>query len=170
MNKKITFWWFDDRWFGDWEAYAGYPPDGQHVIRAENSSCKRPGIIDNADILDKAAVDKLLPDLQEGRDFKLLSEDAWKYLHDLYGGGPVITRRVVIAKGRPVVEVYQMTLQVKRSSDPSQVIAISVSQEVTPLPTQSSSFSQVEVHPVLCYLFSGTIERLSVKVCAVNLC
>lgn len=122
------------RWFGDWEAYAGYPPLGQDVIRADNSSRERPGTIDNTDILDTAAEDKLLPDLREGRDFKLLSEDAWKYLHDLYGGGPVITRRVVNAKGRPVVEIYYMNLQIKRSSDPSKTVTISVSQEVMPLP------------------------------------
>lgn len=118
------------RWFRDWEAYAGYPPDGQQLIRAEHSSQDRPGTIDNSDILDGSAVDKLKPHLQEGKDFKLLSEDAWSYLLSLYGGGPVVTRRVVLQKDHPVVEIYPMVLKIKRSSDPSSEICITISSEV----------------------------------------
>ncbi len=118
------------RWFRDWEAYAGYPPGGQQLIRAEHSSHARPGTIDNSDILDNSAVDKLKPHLQEGKEFKLLSEEAWTYLHGLYSGGPVISRRVVMQKGQAVVEIYPVVLRIRRSSDPGSTVSISVSVEV----------------------------------------
>lgn len=64
--------------------------------------------------------DTLKPDLNEGQQYRLLAEAAWKYLHVLYKGGPAIPREVINDRksGHLTVEVYPLRLYVVRSSDP----------------------------------------------------
>jgi len=121
------------RWFEEWAAYAGgYPPGEQTVIRAEETAQRRPGTIGNSELLESDAVDKLKPDLREGRDFKLVFEEAWTYLHRAYGGGPAITRRVVMQKDKPTVEIYPVVMHFRKSSKPNVLVDVTISIEVTP--------------------------------------
>lgn len=118
---------------------------GAHeLITAQQPSADRPGPIENNCLLGRDDdPDTLKPDLTEGQQFRLLSEPAWRYLQEIYGGGPAIPRPVIRSKNgdRAFVEVHPMRLFITRSSDPKTKISIRVSESVRSVihPAWSSS-------------------------------
>lgn len=129
--------------------------------------------MDNSELLESDAVDKLKPDLREGRDFKLVFEEAWTYLHRAYGGGPAITRRVVMQKDKPIVEIYPIVMHFRKSSEPNKLVNVTISIEVM-LPQLTNIHNspldhilhvcQNDVRPVLevklaCYCGTGHLGR-----------
>lgn len=125
------------RWFSSWQKYTGQEvgsflfskdcPD-MESSRMPNTAA-RPGPIDNNDIVengDDADIDQIQISrtLEEGRDYLLIPKEAWDKLHQWYGGGPALPRKV-ISQGvvkKLSVEVFSLCLNLIDSRDNSQSV------------------------------------------------
>jgi ubiquitin carboxyl-terminal hydrolase 4/11/15 len=114
-------------WFSQWARYTGFKLEEDAPAAAAepedtSSSPPRPGPIDNSDIAEgeaEAGLHKLQRCQLEGRDYRLVSDAAWRALHGAYGGGPALPRRVVQdSAGKLSVDVYPLQVTVLRSSAP----------------------------------------------------
>ncbi|XP_047315715.1 ubiquitin carboxyl-terminal hydrolase 9-like [Impatiens glandulifera] len=126
------------RWFSTWQKYTGQEigaflfskdcPDTESS-RMPNTA-DRPGPIDNSDIVengDYADIDQIeiSKTLEEGRDYFLVPKEAWDKLHQWYGGGPALPRKVIsqgVDNKKLSVEVFSLCLKLIDSKDNSQSV------------------------------------------------
>ena len=73
------------RWFQGWSKYTSHQ---------DSSSGGKPPI-DNGPLFASRDSSVLRLGLQEGRDYKLVGEAAWRALQEMHGGGPAIARPVI---------------------------------------------------------------------------
>eukprot|EP00696_Hemimastix_kukwesjijk_P002536 gnl/Hemi2/13103_TR4475_c0_g1_i1.p1 gnl/Hemi2/13103_TR4475_c0_g1~~gnl/Hemi2/13103_TR4475_c0_g1_i1.p1 ORF type:complete len:854 (+),score=238.49 gnl/Hemi2/13103_TR4475_c0_g1_i1:71-2632(+) len=98
------------KWWQLWKDYVQYD-------NPQAEAGQRPGAIDNHELLVQKedgtySPDALQPNLIEGLNHVVLSKPAWTNILSWYGGGPVISRKV-IGVGlslRPMVELYPIKL------------------------------------------------------------
>ena len=107
-------------WWDVWAKYAGFElvDDSTPIVKQRDESeeqSARPDAIDNSDLArDGWRTSPLLrSNLQEGTDYKIVSESTWNLLHHWYGGGPAFVRHWLDGP-HPYVEVYAMQLIIKR--------------------------------------------------------
>ncbi|KAK1400572.1 hypothetical protein POM88_000177 [Heracleum sosnowskyi] len=120
-----------NRWFTEWKKYTGfgaYPDDEvlpePHLIISD--AADRPGPIDNSNIVSTGSNSEgedlqLLDNLEEERDYVLVSQDVWEKLFEWYKGGPVLPRKMISVgvQQELVVEVYPLCLKVIDARDRS---------------------------------------------------
>ncbi|KAK1400579.1 hypothetical protein POM88_000184 [Heracleum sosnowskyi] len=125
------FFLISNRWFTEWKKYNGfgaYPDDEvlpePHLIISD--AADRPGPIDNSNIVSTGSNSEgedlqLLDNLEEERDYVLVSQDVWEKLFEWYKGGPVLPRKMISVGVRQelVVEVYPLCLKVIDARDRS---------------------------------------------------
>lgn len=109
-----------NRWWQSWIDYviqdsAGVTSNGSH-----QHDPRRPGAIDNTDLLDDMASEVSSMDIElhdtlvEGRDYILLPQQVWEKLHNWYGGGPTLPRKAIntgLSQTDLAIEVYPLRLQ-----------------------------------------------------------
>ncbi|KAK1351941.1 hypothetical protein POM88_053822 [Heracleum sosnowskyi] len=114
-----------------WKKYTGfgaYPDDEvlpePHLIISD--AADRPGPLDNSNIVSTGSNSEgedlqLLDNLEEERDYVLVSQDVWEKLFEWYKGGPVLPRKMISVGVRQelVVEVYPLCLKVIDARDRS---------------------------------------------------
>lgn len=124
-------------WWAQWCAYTRYkqPPaaEGDAADAAGSDSPEVPPPIDNSDIVYDS---KLRDNLEEGRDFVIVTADSWSLLHRWYGGGASITRTAVMEglaphSKRPRVMLYPMRLEVCWGGKPNEVKTIEAEKHET---------------------------------------
>lgn len=124
-NSKIGDLWYlvPLKWWKAWKLYSDYEE------RDDDHNAQPPGEIDNSALLERVGTsqeERLKHGLLESVDYHLLPAAAWKKLHAWYGGGPVISRKMI---GVPVaiggrldlkleVEVYLTVIRLYRADAP----------------------------------------------------
>ncbi|KAK1351937.1 hypothetical protein POM88_053818 [Heracleum sosnowskyi] len=130
-RPAYLFFLVSNRWFTEWKKYTGfgaYPDDEvlpePHLIISD--AADRPGPIDNSNIVSTGSNSEgedlqLLDNLEEERDYVLVSQDVWEKLFEWYKGGPVLPRKMISVGVRQelVVEVYPLCLKVIDARDRS---------------------------------------------------
>ncbi|KAM0861203.1 hypothetical protein ACQ4PT_046041 [Festuca glaucescens] len=114
-----------NRWWQSWIDYviqdsAGVTSNGSHQHEFGSNAPRRPGAIDNLDLLDDLASEVSSMDIElhdtlvEGRDYILLPQQVWEKLHGWYGGGPTLPRKAIntgLSQTDLAIEVYPLRLQ-----------------------------------------------------------
>ncbi|KAK1585729.1 hypothetical protein QYE76_067043 [Lolium multiflorum] len=114
-----------NRWWQSWIDYviqdsAGVTSNGSHQHEFGSNAPRRPGPIDNLDLLDDVASEVSSMDIElhdtlvEGRDYILLPQQVWEKLHGWYGGGPTLPRKAIntgFSQTDLAIEVYPLRLQ-----------------------------------------------------------
>ena len=124
-NSKIGDLWYlvPLKWWKAWKLYSDYEE------RDDDHNAQPPGEIDNSALLERVGTsqeERLKHGLLESVDYHLLPAAAWRKLHAWYGGGPVISRKMI---GVPVaiggrldlkleVEVYLTVIRLYRGDAP----------------------------------------------------
>ncbi|KAK3118773.1 hypothetical protein QOZ80_9BG0707130 [Eleusine coracana subsp. coracana] len=118
-----TFFLITTRWWQSWIDYVieDSTSNGSHLNEFSSKTQRRPGAIDNTDLIDDTASDEIssmeieLHDtLVEGRDYILLPQQVWETLHGWYGGGPTLPRKAInsgFSQTDLAIEVYPLRLQ-----------------------------------------------------------
>ncbi|GKV28911.1 hypothetical protein SLEP1_g37898 [Rubroshorea leprosula] len=124
-----TFYLITQKWWQYWISYVNQDQqnngnDGSSISANSDSpgssAFKRPGGIDNSDLVSDAALGdasigiEIHDSLLEGRDYVLLPQEVWSQLYSWYGGGPTLERKVIssgLSKTELTVEVYPLRLQ-----------------------------------------------------------
>ncbi|KAK1400595.1 hypothetical protein POM88_000200 [Heracleum sosnowskyi] len=115
-----------------WKKYTGfgaYPDDEvlpePHLIISD--AADRPGPIDNSNIVATGSNSEgedfqLLDNLEEERDYVVVSQDVWEKLFEWYKGGPVLPSKMIsVGVGQElVVEVYPLCLKLIDARDGSE--------------------------------------------------
>jgi len=128
-----------NRWWQSWIDYviqdsAGVTSNGSH-----QHDPRRPGAIDNTDLLDDMASEvssmdiELHDNLVEGRDYILLPQQVWEKLHNWYGGGPTLPRKAIntgLSQTDLAIEVYPLRLQLLLMPKGEQAV-VRISKKVT---------------------------------------
>ncbi|KAK8512013.1 hypothetical protein V6N12_074697 [Hibiscus sabdariffa] len=130
------------RWFRRWERYVGIDADknlnqnrssgSRHSNGVSSLGAERPGPIDNSDIIEnggdcdcKENETQLRRMLMEGHDYVLVPQGVWEKLHQWYGGGPPLPRKMIVQgvyHRNFDVEVYPLCLNLIDSRDESRSI------------------------------------------------
>ncbi|CAM0873691.1 unnamed protein product [Alopecurus aequalis] len=114
-----------NRWWQSWIDYiiqdlAGVTSNGYHQHEFCSNTPRKPGAIDNTDLLDDMASEVSSMDIElhdtlvEGRDYILLPQQVWEKLHGWYGGGPTLPRKAIntgLSQTDLAIEVYPLRLQ-----------------------------------------------------------
>ncbi|KAJ1275321.1 hypothetical protein BS78_05G127000 [Paspalum vaginatum] len=125
-----TFFLITTRWWQSWIDYViqdltGATSNGSHNNEFGSKTLRRPGAIDNTDLIDDAALEvsnmeiELHDTLVEGRDYILLPQQVWEKFHGWYGGGPTIPRKAIntgFSQTDLAIEVYPLRLQLLLAS------------------------------------------------------
>ncbi|GJN13067.1 hypothetical protein PR202_ga31400 [Eleusine coracana subsp. coracana] len=118
-----TFFLITTRWWQSWIDYVveDSTSNGSQHHEFSSKTQRRPGAIDNTDLIDDTASDEIssmeieLHDtLVEGRDYILLPQQVWETLHGWYGGGPTLPRKAInsgFSQTDLAIEVYPLRLQ-----------------------------------------------------------
>lgn len=120
-----TFFLITHRWWQSWIDYviqdlANSTNNGSHHHEHGSNVLRRPGAIDNTDLIDDTASEvsnmeiELHDTLVEGRDYILLPQQVWEKLHGWYGGGPTLPRKAIntgLSQTDLAIEVYPLRLQ-----------------------------------------------------------
>ncbi|KAG8090764.1 hypothetical protein GUJ93_ZPchr0011g27883 [Zizania palustris] len=120
-----TFFLITNRWWQSWIDYviqdlASAASNGSHYHDYGSNVLRRPGAIDNTDLIDETASEvsnmeiELHDTLVEGRDYILLPQHVWEKLHGWYGGGPTLPRKAIntgLSQTDLAIEVYPLRLQ-----------------------------------------------------------
>ncbi|KAL1802822.1 hypothetical protein ACET3Z_031469 [Daucus carota] len=126
------FFLISNRWFTEWKKYAGFGAYPYDEVLPEphisiSNAADRPGPIDNCNIVANGSNCEgedlqLLDNLEEQRDYVVVSQDVWEKLFDWYKGGPVIPRKMISVGVRQelVVEVYPLCLKLIDAGDKSE--------------------------------------------------
>lgn len=86
-------------------------PTGSSTSNAANNIRKSqfaPGFIDNWSIIKKTGAKALLPNLVLGQDFEVVPPTVYAAFSSWYGGGPAVSRRVVLAPSTSMSEVTEI--------------------------------------------------------------
>lgn len=104
VQEGDTWYLVSKKWLEDWESYVS------NRGSRDQSLDDGPGPIDNSFLVDAEHV--LLSRVEEGRDYDIVSEEAWNLLHQWYSGGPALPRKAIRLNNRhqPIVEVKLMTI------------------------------------------------------------
>ncbi|KAJ7517420.1 hypothetical protein O6H91_21G023400 [Diphasiastrum complanatum] len=126
LREGDIFFLISSRWWNTWVQYV--KEDSLTASRCANPlagytanpASTRPPTIDNSDIVtevpsrSKELHVELREELVEGIDYVLLPERIWKAFHDWYGGGPVLSRKVIAMGSQQHtelnIEVYPLRL------------------------------------------------------------
>lgn len=133
-----------NRWWQSWIDYviqdsAGVPSNGSHHHEFGSNTPRRPGAIDNTNLLDDMASEvsdmqiELHDTLVEGRDYILLPQQVWEKLHSWYGGGPTLPRKAIntgLSQTDLAIEVYPLRLQLLLMLKGEQAV-VRISKKVT---------------------------------------
>ncbi|CAD6257147.1 unnamed protein product [Miscanthus lutarioriparius] len=120
-----TFFLITTRWWQSWIDYliqdlTGATSNGYHHHEFGSKTPRRPGAIDNTDLIDDASFEvsnteiEIHDNLVEGRDYILLPQQVWEKLHGWYGGGPTLPRKAIntgFSQTDLAIEVYPLRLQ-----------------------------------------------------------
>ncbi|CAO2144099.1 unnamed protein product [Urochloa humidicola] len=120
-----TFYLITTRWWQSWIDYviqdlSSITSNGSHHHDFGSKTPRRPGAIDNTDLIDDAALEvsnmemEIHDTLVEGRDYILLPQPVWEKLHGWYGGGPTLPRKAIntgFSQTDLTIEVYPLRLQ-----------------------------------------------------------
>ncbi|CAN6362928.1 unnamed protein product [Urochloa humidicola] len=120
-----TFFLITTRWWQSWIDYViqdltSVTSNGSHHHEFGSKTPRRPGAIDNTDLIDDAALEvsnmemEIHDTLVEGRDYILLPQPVWEKLHGWYGGGPTLPRKAIntgFSQTDLTIEVYPLRLQ-----------------------------------------------------------
>ncbi|KAG2557633.1 ubiquitin carboxyl-terminal hydrolase 5-like isoform X2 [Panicum virgatum] len=120
-----TFFLITTRWWQSWIDYViqdltSVTSNGSHHHEFGSKTPRRPGAIDNTDLIDDAALEvsnmeiEIHDTLVEGRDYILLPQQVWEKLHGWYGGGPMLPRKAIntgFSQTDLAIEVYPLRLQ-----------------------------------------------------------
>ncbi|XP_024528221.1 ubiquitin carboxyl-terminal hydrolase 5 [Selaginella moellendorffii] len=108
-----TYFLVSAKWWKKWVEYIQEDcADSLEAFYFEPNGSKRPPSIDNSDLLEEST-DSLRNTLVEERDYVLLPERVWESLHKWYGGGPVLSRKVIsVGSTELCVEVYPLQLKI----------------------------------------------------------
>ena len=71
----------------------------------------------------------LRPDIEEDKDYAILSQEQWDLLSEWYGGGPRLKRKLI--SGRQRVELHPLQLWISKESDPKRKYPVLVSRSDT---------------------------------------
>lgn len=147
------------RWWMEWQEYVDLDQSDDNSNEGIFCIPRRPGEIDNSNLLLNESVVEgneldLKRSLQEGEDYSLVPQDAWKKLLEWYRGGPELPRKVIsegfITK-KFNVEVYPLCLQLVDGRDKSQrTLKISRMASVR------------ELYNMVCMLFELEKEKVSI--------
>lgn len=125
-----TFYLITTRWWQSWIDYViqdltSVTSNGSHHHEFGSKTPRRPGAINNTDLIDDAALEvsnmeiEIHDTLVEGRDYILLPQQVWEKLHGWYGGGPTIPRKAIntgFSQTDLAIEVYPLRLQLLLTS------------------------------------------------------
>lgn len=93
-------------WWSKWIQYI------QSTEEAGMLHSKRPGRIDNSKLMEEDG-NRLRADLTEKKEYVIVCEPLWELLYSWYGGGPVISRRVVRSLNQKLeLELYPLFLHI----------------------------------------------------------
>ena len=73
---------------------------------------RRPGKIDQSDILSGVSKTSLCSTIFQNQDYVIINKKMWDYLYSWYGGGPAIERYVVKDGNRLELELHPVTLRI----------------------------------------------------------
>ncbi|KAK9696974.1 hypothetical protein RND81_08G007400 [Saponaria officinalis] len=122
-----TFYLITQRWWQNWLDYVNNEqmtvvndaPSLHSLDSSGTCELRRPSNIDNKNLIyDTASINcnaaELHDTLVEGRDYVLLPEEVWNQLHNWYGGGPTLPRKVIssgLSQMELAIEVYPLRLK-----------------------------------------------------------
>ena len=93
-------------WWSSWIQYI-HGADADQVLHAQ-----RPGAINNSNLMEDDEL-RLLSNLTEKKEYMIISESLWNAIYHWYGGGPVISRRVIRASNKNLeLELYPLLLHI----------------------------------------------------------
>ena len=93
-------------WWSQWIQYI-HGADADQVLHAQ-----RPGAINNSNLMEDDEL-RLLSNLTEKKEYMIISESLWNAIYHWYGGGPVISRRVIRASNKNLeLELYPLLLHI----------------------------------------------------------
>lgn len=108
LKEGQTWYLISTRWYERFEDFLG--------LGHSRGGGAHPGPIQNESILE--ADGSLKPHTRERIDFIIRSEAFWKLLHETFGGGPAIPRKVITSMwNNKAVETHPFRLQFLKSSD-----------------------------------------------------
>lgn len=115
LKEGETWYLIATRWYQQWEQFVQIDGDrgrpGPH-----------PGPINNVPLLDPNTPGCVLTYMRENTDYVMRTEEFWKKLSEIYGGGPAIPRKVVASMwGQKSLEVFPLRLQFVKSSEPTKL-------------------------------------------------
>ena len=96
-------------WWSSWIQYinSGDMGDSNNVLHAH-----RPGPINNSNLLEQDQL-RLHANLTEKKEYMIITEPLWDALYHWYGGGPIISRRVIKAYNKKLeLELYPLLLHI----------------------------------------------------------
>ena len=96
-------------WWSSWIQYinSGDMGDSNNVLHAH-----RPGPINNSNLLEQDQL-RLHANLTEKKEYMIITEPLWDALYHWYGGGPIISRRVIKAYNKKLeLELYTLLLHI----------------------------------------------------------
>ena len=126
-------------WWSNWIQYIN-SNDAGGVLHAH-----RPGSINNSNLLERDQL-RLHANLTEKKEYMIITEPLWDALYHWYGGGPIISRRVIKAYNKKLeLELYPLLLHI-----------CTLNAEGIPKPCDQLLSSKVQ-----------TVERVKKRICQI---
>ena len=93
-------------WWSSWIQYI-HGTDVDKVLHVH-----RPGSINNSNLMENDQL-RLLSNLTEKKEYMIITDALWNAIYHWYGGGPVISRRVIRASNKKLeLELYPLLLHI----------------------------------------------------------
>ncbi|KAK1400580.1 hypothetical protein POM88_000185 [Heracleum sosnowskyi] len=131
-RPAYLFFLVSNRWFTRWKKYTGFGAYTDDEVLPEphliiSDAADRPGPIDNSNIVATGSNSEgedfqLLDNLEEERDYVVVSQDVWEKLFEWYKGGPALPRKKIWVGDWQefVVEAYPLCLKLIDARDESE--------------------------------------------------
>ena len=103
LKEGDTWYIIDAMWYRHWRDYVKY--------EWSYYGSSHPGPITNGKLLeDENNPDVMRRYLYERHNYIIISKEQWEYLYSWYGGGPVISRKVINVYPNPMVEIRKLEI------------------------------------------------------------
>ena len=105
------------QWLQRWSIYCSFDLKQllpHNCLKTEKGLAESPFPLDNSDIQDPQDDKQLRETVRMGTDCFPVHEEVWRFLIDLYGGGPAFPRKVTLLDGDLKIEMFPATAVVHR--------------------------------------------------------
>jgi hypothetical protein len=148
LKEGATYFLIAAKWFGAWKSFASYEDEDEGEGRKRQQEEERvdPGSISNETLAEGKDSQVLKEQLQEGANYELVPSEVWRLLLSWYGGGPAFSRKVINEGNNYLrVEVYSLSLKLKRTNERGAVDGFSSSSEISFLLSKKATLEDLLV-------------------------